>query len=710
MRPNTQHIRYFLFSQYLTDGVRITLEIVLPAVICSLFGNMGIGLLLSTGALCVSMADAPGPIEHKRNGMMYCNVIIFIISILTGLANHNIILLGLLILLASFVFTMFAVFGVRASSVGLAALLVMILRMDDVKPLQKTFTDSILLLCGGTWYMLLALIVYQVRPFRQAQRSLGGCIHETSKLLLIKAALYDPGTNVKEEYQKLIDQQVIVNEKQDEVRQLLFKSKEIVKDPSPTGQIILLTFIDVIDLYEQITATWYDYSQLRERFSSTGILPKISALIKDMAHGLDEIGFSIQSNIPYKKQFELVPSLNQLKANIDAAKIENTSNLVLKKILINFRNIGERVDAIAGYFSENVDLKTRSKNRVDHTRFVSRQEISFSILRDNLNLNAGVFRHALRMTITCMLGFIILQFISYGYHSYWVLLTIVFILKPGYSLTKERNIQRIAGTVAGGIVGIIILATIKDRNVLFAFIVFFMIGTYTFQRLNYIVTVIFMTPYILILFSFLGWGFLNVIEERVLDTAIASVLAFLASYFLFPHWESTQIDTYISEVLRANITYLQKLRDVLIGNKPSLLDYKLARKELYVSTANLSAAFSRMLSEPKSKQQNAALINELVVLNNVLSSNIASLFAINTTLEQQAVTKEILQTVNRSIAALSDTLHVLDTSYLPEQTETCSITPIPAATRPDQQMKEHVDFIYKIAVDIRKVVQKINSK
>jgi hypothetical protein len=47
-------------------------------------------------------------------------------------------------------------------------------------------------------------------------------------------------------------------------------------------------------------------------------------------------------------------------------------------------------------------------------------------------------------------------------------------------------------------------------------------------------------------------------------------------------------------------------------NAVPMLDYKLARKEMYVSMANLSAAFQRMLSEPKSKQKNeSALYNFL---------------------------------------------------------------------------------------------------
>jgi uncharacterized membrane protein YccC len=309
--------------------------------------------------------------------------------------------------------------------------------------------------------------------------------------------------------------------------------------------------------------------------------------------------------------------------------------------------------------------------------------------------------------ITCLLGFIIVEMISYGHHSYWILLTIVFILKPGYSVTKERNFQRIAGTVAGGILGIIFIATIKDRTALLALMVFFMIGTYTFQRLNYIVTVIMMTPYILILFSYLGLGFINIVEERVLDTAIASVLAFFASYFLFPHWESKQLDAVMMAVLKANIDYLQKLKYFFCGKEYTVLEYKLVRKELYVSTANLSAAFTRMLNEPKSKQENAAAINEFVVLNSVLSSNIASMFAININKEQHTATKEIMQPLNRSIALLEDSMHQMDNTYEPVITVNYTGSNVVGGKSINHDMKEHIDFIYKLAADIRKVVQKI---
>src|SRR5690606_25555036 len=109
------------------------------------------------------------------------------------------------------------------------------------------------------------------------------------------------------------------------------------------------------------------------------------------------------------------------------------------------------------------------------------------------------------------------------------------------------------------------LGFVDDPNILFGLIVFFMIGTYTFVRLNYIVMVIFLTPYVLILFHFLGLSVVDVAGERLADTAIASLLAFLASYFLFPHWESSNITGHMAGVLKANFHFLRILKSLFYG-------------------------------------------------------------------------------------------------------------------------------------------------
>lgn len=669
---------------------------------------MTTGLTIALGAFCVSICDLPGPVDHKRNGMLYSIAFIFAMSLLTGFLNDNTLWLGLLITVSVFFFTMISVYGNRAGAVGTAALLVMILRMADLVSPQVALTDSLLILAGGTWYLLVALLFYKLTPYRPAQRALGDCIHETAKFLRIKSALYDTAVNFEEEYRKLVSQQIVVNEKQDATRELLFKNKEILNEPSRTGRLLVLTFADVIDLYEQITATWYDYKLLRERFGATGILNDVSRVIKNIAQELDDIGLAIQSNRTYKKQYDLISDLDALKSKVDALEDKSNSNLVLKKILVNLRNLGGHIDELVNYFSLTISPKGRVRSKSDYSKFVSHTEIDFVIFKNNLTLSSGVFRHALRMTLTCLAGFVIAKMIAYGHHSYWILLTIIILMKPGFSLTKERNIQRFAGTIAGGLLGVVILYFIHDRDILFGIIIFFMVGTYTFMRLNYIVMVIFTTPYILILFNLLGLGFLKVAEERLLDTGIACVLSFLASYLLFPHWESVQLDTYMKGVLKANIVYLKKLCSFLAGKPSPVLEYKLARKDVYISTANLSAAFNRMLSEPKNKQRNGKLIYEFVVLNHVLSSNIASLSADMLLTEQKNYPREVTQQVKRSITSLEKSLVQLDKDFLIDAQKPLmqlSVNNLP----PDKNLDEQLDFIYKVTLDINKVTKLIST-
>jgi uncharacterized membrane protein YccC len=302
MEISGKRIRYFLFSQYLADGVRITLEIVLPVIVCAQLGNIAMGYTIALGALCTSISDAPGPVEHRRNGMLYCTGFVFMMALLTGLVNSNPILVGIMIGFSSFLFTMFSIYGNRAASVGTAALLVMILRLSNVEPPLTVVQDSLLILGGGLWYMLVALLLIRVTPYRPAQRALGECIHETAKFLRIKAGFYEDKPNFDHEYHQLVTQQVTVNEKQDALRELLFKNRDLIEESTTTGKLLILTFADLMELYEQITATWYDYESLREKFGKTGILEDISEAIRNLADELDNIGLAIQSNRAGKKQ------------------------------------------------------------------------------------------------------------------------------------------------------------------------------------------------------------------------------------------------------------------------------------------------------------------------------------------------------------------------------------------------------------------------
>ncbi|HEX2608510.1 MAG TPA: FUSC family protein, partial [Flavisolibacter sp.] len=445
MQKQAQEIRYFFYSQAFADGVRTTFAILIPALLGSLTGHFDLGLTLSTGALCVSIADAPGPVIHKKNGMLICAALIFLVSALTSLARMNLYTLGLEIVVLSFFFSMFTVYGNRASAVGNACLLILIFTMDKPIPSNEIAFHSLLTLIGGIWYATISLIFNSLQPYRPAERILGDSIREVARYLSVKAAFYDPHTRLDEAYRKLVAQQIVVSEKQDAVRELLFKTRQIVNESTAMGRKLVMTFVETVDLFEDITATYYDYEAIRTRYGHSGILEKVSLLIHRIAQELDHAGVAIQLRAQYVPAVDFDSQLRHLKEAIDGlSKTDTESNLVLKKILVNMRKLVTRFRELTLYFE--MDQKSRKPGaQLDHTHFVSHQPLDPSIFWNNLNLDSGVFKHSIRVMTACFTGFMIVKFISSGHHSYWILLTIAFIIKPAYSLTKQRNIQRILG-------------------------------------------------------------------------------------------------------------------------------------------------------------------------------------------------------------------------------------------------------------------------
>lgn len=710
----SKEIKAFIFSQYFSDGLRITFGVLLPSLLFAQIDQLAIGVTISLGAFCVSMSDNPGPLTHKKNGMALCSVFIFLTALLTGIINTNPILIGLEIGLLSFLFSMFTVYGNRASSIGTAALLVMILTMDHHQNLKENFANALQIFIGGLWYMLLSILVSQIRPYRLAQQALGECIREIASYMRTKATFYNEKTDYTKAYKKLVSQQITIHNHQDGLRELLFKSDLMLKESTQTGRRLILIFIDMVDLFEQMMASHYDYQTIQHKYKNTSVLAVFEKSVIKLAEELENISYCIIQNQKPNAIYTIQTELEALKDAIDEVDTAfGLNNLVLKKILISIRNISNRIQQTYNYF--NKEALNQANIHGDLSKFVSHSDFDLSIFKNNLNFSSSVFRYALRMSLVCLLGYLVSVFLPLGHHSYWILLTILVILKPDFSLTKERNYQRLVGTILGGIAGACFIIYIKNQTILFSILLVCMIVTYSFQRLNYVVSVLFLTPYILILFSFLGANTLHTLQERIIDTLVGSTIALIASYFILPNWEHRRLNIFLREALVANYSYLTKVADNLTGKTEDVIAYKLIRKHVYVSAANIGGVFQRMLSEPKSKQRNIDQLHQFVVLNHMLSSYISNL--IHATYKSANFTNaNHLKLTKKSLNSLCEMVNQfpgkpLENFSTIDKNRLNAIANEPVADSYEQKiLTDQLELVNKIINDLGKIASLIVSK
>ncbi len=668
--------RSFINSYYLSEGIRITAGLTLPTIIGTYLHHENIGIKMSIGAICLSIVDSAGPVTHRKNAMLVCNAVIFIASLLTGFAVGSPLATGLLIAIFCFLFSMIGVYGTRAGSIGLAGLFVMVLSLSQLSTAAITLQNAVSILCGGVWYMLLSLSLYGFRPYKVTQQALGDLIQSAGTYMLSRTEFYNKDPDYDAIYSDLLEKQAEINDKQNLVRELLYKSRDIVKESTNTGRITLLIFIDVNDLLERMMSIQLHYKVFHQYFDKSDILEKFRSFLILFADEMNETGIALMSGRPYTMNDRLEKSFSTLKKEYEDFRSrelsqDNVEGFIGLRALVNaIEDFVSRIHTIQQYTGYDLkDIKKDSRIQ-KYDQFVSHQDIDGKVLLENFNWKSNTFRHALRVSFATTIGFIISEFFPFG-HGYWILLTIIVILKPAYSITKRRNRDRLLGTLVGAGIGVIILILVKDKQILIGCMIILMILAYSFMRTRYLLFVTLMTPYILIVLYILNPVHFNaLILDRIIDTAIGSGIALLANILFSPEWAYQQFAEYLQKMLDANKNYFADVSSFFVGKAVAVNSYKLSRKEAYVALANLSDALNRMIAEPKSKQKNAEVYHELVVLNYMMSTHIATLAGfgigpitpvpdaaylpvVNTIIGNLVQAKEDLQKINKSVIPFS---------------------------------------------------------
>src|SRR5206468_2979063 len=125
-------------------------------------------------------------------------------------------------------------------------------------------------------------------------------------------------------------------------------------------------------------------------------------------------------------------------------------------------------------------------------------------------------------------------------------------------------------------------------------------------------------------------------------------------------------------------------------------------------SANLSAAFQRMLNEPKSKQKDGSKLHQFVVLNHILFSNIATIVTSLFAREVNKYPEELCTLAKRAYGRLkraserfekSDQIHPVSSNQ--------AVTGPQALSPDDKLMKEQLEFIYKVSEDLDRLTKTI---
>ncbi|MGB8418301.1 FUSC family protein [Paraburkholderia sp.] len=560
-------IKKFLYSQYFYGGLRIAVGVSLPAVLCLIvFNDRDLGFTIATGALGACVVDMPGPLKYKHNEMLACTVIGFLSALATGLATVNPVALWCTVVPLTFVLSLIVVYGNRWPQISFATLFMMIMTLEEHFTPMQALVNASWILVGGLWYTYWSTFVSRWMMHRIEQQALAESVFACADYLLARAAFYDLDNDLDECYRNLVDKQIAAVDRQDAARDIVLRNLPKLKTGrlEPRRAMLFNLFINTVDLHELFVGTHVDYSLVRSTFGGSDLLVFYRDLIRKSAADLEEIGLAVLQNQPPRTRVNVKAELRAIEFEIDLMRKQDLparSPEAYSAVSSTFRRIWSATRLIdkmhKSLSSDPGATETETELRLDKalSRFVSSRRVPFGQIFSNLTMASPSFRHALRVTIAVAVGFWLGRLLPLT-NAYWIVMTTVIILKPGYSLTKQRNSQRIIGTLIGCAASIALMIFVKEPHILLVVMFASMVMSYSLLLFNYTASVVFTSSYVLLMFHLLAPGSMRIIGERAIDTVVGCAIAIAASH-LFPYWEYRLMGKLVNSMINATRQYLE---------------------------------------------------------------------------------------------------------------------------------------------------------
>lgn len=534
------------------------------------------------------------------------------------------ILFALGLFSSSIGFIMIGSIGPRYARIAFGSLLIAIYTMLGAHESVNLWLQPSLLLSGAIWYFIVSAIWYSIAPLRPVQQSLSQVFKQLAFYLDAKRFLFHPTSSLSPQPYRI--KEAKLNEKTVTAlntckQTFLSRSKRGLVD-GPSDRFLKIYFL-AQDIHERLSSSHYRYQDLAKTFGRSDVMFRFKYLIEMQSDCCQQIALCINNGTAYHHSEQSRIALNELQGSIDYLKEQGVTYApyLLLQLDYLFDNLAT-VEKLLSNVSNPDSIHSEQEGVLEDTEARNLKDMWVRI-KTNLTPSSLLFRHAVRLSIALTLGYGIIQVFNLE-QGYWILLTTLFVCQPNYSATRQKLTSRVVGTIAGLLIGVVLLTLFPSQLSQLVFIVLAGVAFFVFRVNNYSYATAFITILVLFCFNQLGDGY-AVILPRLGDTLLGCLLAVGAVTYILPDWQSNRLHKVMADSISANKEYLDQIIGQYRIGKKNDLRYRVARRNAHNYASMLSAAITNMLVEPGKYRASVDDSFRFLTLNHALLSYISAL-------------------------------------------------------------------------------------
>lgn len=481
--------------------------------------------------------------------------------------------------LMTFGFTIMGAVGLKYRTFAFGALAVATYTTLTYTPETYWLTNPFMILCGTVLYSTAIILFQIILPHRPVQENVANAYEALGSYLEAKADFFDPDEAewIGNRHIDLAMSNTGVITAFNQCRSALFYRLR-GKHRHPRTAKMLRYYFAAQDIHERISSAHVDYQEMSEKFKNTDIIFRIHRLLEMQGQACRNTAQALRASKDYVYSKRLGRAIEGCRQSLRLLSDGNDSPDIrhLRRLLDNLGSVDQQFRQLRHSDSP------AENDRMGDTRIAALETGSFKntwqAIRPQLNLESGVFRHAVRLSLVVAAACTIVEALNLNL-GYWILLTALFVCQPNYTATKSRVYQRIAGTVLGVIVGSLVpyftpSVETKLWIVIASTTLFFMTRTYKYSFSTFFITIQALTS-----LSLAGLDVYAAMPVRIIDTIIGASLAWAAVSYLWPDWKYLTLERTAALAVCSNGAYLEKIAERLkSGETADDVEYRATRR------------------------------------------------------------------------------------------------------------------------------------
>ena len=519
IHETVQELLQFLKSTSFTRALVVGLAVTIPIVAGLLLGVLDIGLALGFGAFWSSPSDISGSFKHKKYGILISAALAMVVAFIGGHLHYETWLSLPILGVLSFSIAYLSVYGFRATLISFSGLLALILSFALDPGDLEIHQYALLIGVGGLWYLLLAKIWYRVNAKAEIEEFLSQTYALTADLLETRGKLVGQQVDREKLQSKLLNLQSALTENHETLRELLILSRK------PSGWTNyqnkrLLIFVQLIDMLETAIANSGDHDRMDALLRShPRSIKAFQGLFFEMSRHLRRISEAASGKrmLPNNDELQQYLEIDQVKRSLRAEDLAHDEYFLLRNLIEYQEKQFDKLKKIKLLLGEADTLKVEPIDHKYAQRFITTQNLDPRLLVRNFGLRSSIFRHSMRLSVTVMVGYALGLLFPFQ-NPYWILLTIIVIMRPSYGLTKRRAKDRMLGTLIGGSIATAAVFLIGDPNVYAALSIASLVISVSMLQKNFRAASIFITLAVVFLYAIIEPDILTGIKFRIIDT------------------------------------------------------------------------------------------------------------------------------------------------------------------------------------------------